>query len=305
MGLKTFYDYRTSAVQAQVEDLQKQREVTIKKLKAATKYDSTQELLKKYGGTPTPKPKPAGDSDRKVNSQEGRRGVQQTQRTGVAPPPTANIPGRQISSPAHGASQHLTPPRSHQQPSPLQQSSPQQQSPTAEFAPNAFPSVPQYASIREGPYWYDRLVDVLLGEDETLPGKRLALICNKCRLVNGQAPPGVKRLEDIGKWRCGGCGAMNGEENHVKNLVKKLKEEDVADSTSARKEALSEEGPASTSADEQEESDVTIYSEDEDNVPAASENPSSSGGEAKASTRSSKRLNKGKKGTQRDDGESA
>ena len=98
---------------------------------------------------------------------------------------------------------------------------------------------------------------------------------------------------------------MNGEENHVKNLVKKLKEEDVADSTSARKEALSEEGPASTSADEQEESDVTIYSEDEDNVPAASENPSSSGGEAKASTRSSKRLNKGKKGTQRDDGESA
>ena len=50
-------------------------------------------------------------------------------------------------------------------------------------------------------------MDVLLGEDETLPRARLALICSNCRLVNGQAPPGVKRLEDVGKWRCGGCGA--------------------------------------------------------------------------------------------------
>lgn len=53
---------------------------------------------------------------------------------------------------------------------------------------------------------------MLLGEDETLPHNRLALICQTCRLVNGQAAPGVKTLEEVGRWRCGGCGAWNGPE---------------------------------------------------------------------------------------------
>ena len=69
------------------------------------------------------------------------------------------------------------------------------------------------------------MLDVLLGEDETRPGARLALICSKCRLVNGQAPPGVKHLDDLGKWRCGGCGAMNGEESEVKKIVSNFQRE--------------------------------------------------------------------------------
>ena len=31
-------------------------------------------------------------------------------------------------------------------------------------------------------------------------------------MVNGQAPPGVRTLEDIGRWRCGSCGEWNGRE---------------------------------------------------------------------------------------------
>lgn len=50
----------------------------------------------------------------------------------------------------------------------------------------------------------------MLGEDETAAKNRLALICTECRLVNGQAPPGVRTLEDVGRWRCGGCGSWNG-----------------------------------------------------------------------------------------------
>ncbi|KAL8954982.1 MAG: hypothetical protein Q9193_006978 [Seirophora villosa] len=69
--------------------------------------------------------------------------------------------------------------------------------------------------------------NLVLGEDETLPRNRLALICHKCRLVNGQAPPGAQRLEDVGKWRCIGCGTMNGEEKEETTLLKQIREHGV------------------------------------------------------------------------------
>ena len=91
------------------------------------------------------------------------------------------------------------------------------------FAPNAFSSTPpQYV---EQSHWYDRLLDVLLGEDETQPKNRLALICSTCRIVNGQAPPGVKTLEELGRWRCGNCGAWNGEESEAKKVLAGIRKE--------------------------------------------------------------------------------
>jgi hypothetical protein len=66
-------------------------------------------------------------------------------------------------------------------------------------------------------------MDVLLGEDETLPKNRPALICQNCRLVNGQAPPGMKNPEELGRWRCGGCGAWNGEESEAKKVLANIK----------------------------------------------------------------------------------
>jgi hypothetical protein len=66
-------------------------------------------------------------------------------------------------------------------------------------------------------------MDVLLGEDETNPRNRLVLICQNCRLVNGQAPPGMKSLEELGRWRCGGCGAWNGAENETKKVLADIK----------------------------------------------------------------------------------
>lgn len=94
------------------------------------------------------------------------------------------------------------------------------------FAPNAFDAPAQYAS---SPNWYDRLFDVLLGEDESAPKNRIALLCQQCRLVNGLAPPGVKTLEQLGKWRCQSCGAWNGEENEAKRLVAVMKAKREAD----------------------------------------------------------------------------
>lgn len=65
-------------------------------------------------------------------------------------------------------------------------------------------------------------MDALLGEDETQAKNRFALICSECRLVNGQAPPGARSLEDIGRWRCGGCHAWNGIEKAEEVAVAKL-----------------------------------------------------------------------------------
>ena len=200
-----------------------------------------------------------------------------------APPPTANIPGRNgpISLPgtplrgtprSRDSQDHHAPFSASASVPPWQQpSSPL--SPSEEFAPNAFTSAPQYAPHTEGPRWYDRFMDVLLGEDETLPKNRLALICTNCRLVNGQAPPGIQRLEDVGRWRCGGCRSMNGEENEAKWLVAGLKqeaavshrEEKLAKGTRA-KEVMEDDVIASEEvAPEQErdghESDITQYSE--------------------------------------------
>jgi hypothetical protein len=72
--------------------------------------------------------------------------------------------------------------------------------------------------------WYDRILDLLLGEDETSPKHRIVLICKHCRLVNGQAPPGIKRTEELGKWRCIGCGGWNGEVDEGAKIVEEMRE---------------------------------------------------------------------------------
>ena len=275
LGVTSYYHYRTSTAQSQLDDLQKQRDTTIKKLKAATKYDTTQELLKKYGGTPTPKPKTTNEPDRKARLKQGDSNSPQGARTAFVPPPTANIPGRNEPSPLP-VGPRLSPSSSV----PRQSSSPGQalwqqhrlaQDGSAEFAPNAFPSAPQYAPADDGPRWFDRLTDLLLGEDESLPGKRLALICSNCRLVNGQAPPGTQRLEDVGKWRCMACGSMNGEETDVNKIMASIRKEGSAASPSpshVENPTLKDEPdtPVEDTSQEvvepDEESDVTQYSTD-------------------------------------------
>lgn len=270
-ALLTYYSYRTSRVQSQLDELEKQRTSTIEKLKTATKYDSTQELLKKYGGTPSPKGKANGTS-KQSNTSTPKGG-----RTNVVPPPTANIPGRNIPASLPSTPQRSTPevksplsqivPHSAAAKAPPWQRPDPPQDTTAEFAPNAFASAPQYSQPGEGARWYDRLVDALLGEDETLPKNRLALICNQCRLVNGQAPPGVKRLEDIGRWRCGGCGATNGEESEAKRIISSIHKQAASNGIhptpsepNEAAETSKEEQAEIDQTSEDHESDITQYS---------------------------------------------
>lgn len=239
LGARIF-DYRISRIQRRLNDYNKQRDETIEKLKVATKYNSTQQLLEKYGGeSPKQSPSPKTGAGPGPGPDDKRKQVipsQPVARTGLPPPPTANIrrppQDQPIAGPGPGPAP--SPPPGYQEtPQQLQSqqqfplntsSSPPSPIPRPDepgFAPNAFPSSGQYI---EQPHWYDRLLDVLLGEDEMQPRNRMAMICASCRLVNGQAPPGIKTPEELGRWRCGSCGAWNGVESETTKMLTSLRQ---------------------------------------------------------------------------------
>ncbi|KAF2097595.1 hypothetical protein NA57DRAFT_58169 [Rhizodiscina lignyota] len=234
LGLNAYFNWRLASSQSYLDGLYKERDKTIEKLKAETKYNSTQQLLDKYGTPREPKQDAGGDG--KKGTPKGQKQGAGDQRIYRQPPPTANIPRKQAQTPSSPSGQQQPPsaqsdspfPPPHAIPlptSPTSPTSPQQLSPGAEFAPNAFGDAsPQYAPISglTQSRWYDRIMEALLGEDELQAKNRIALICQQCRLVNGQAPPGTKSLEEVGRWRCSSCGSWNGQESEASRLVKQL-----------------------------------------------------------------------------------
>ncbi|KAF2167279.1 hypothetical protein M409DRAFT_54454 [Zasmidium cellare ATCC 36951] len=306
-ALDAYFNYRISNSQNHLNDLTKQREATIERLKTATKYNSTQQLLEKYGGSPPRKrqPSPQPKAKRKSEGGQGTQGTpQQTGRTGFAPPPTANIPGRQsppAPPPPQGEpgsvprpSTGLAPP----QPAGLMPP-PDQSGPGEDFAPNAFsspprPSIPpirqpsQYAT--EGPKWYDRILDVVLGEDETQAKNRIALICQSCKLVNGQAPPGARTLEDIGRWRCSSCHAWNGVESEEKRILQQMSQGGAESPTSpvAPFSAATDPGPGVKSMSGEAGDDEEDEDELEDGQPEEVEVETPSAGSTRSKARQRK-----------------
>jgi endoplasmic reticulum junction formation protein lunapark len=257
------FDHRISTTQQQLETLNKQRQETIEKLKIATKYNSTQQLLEKYGAE-SPKPAPKnGKATQKKETGNKTKGAQTGSRTGFVPPPTANIQRPQAeplpSTPRRSPQSMGSSPQSptftgHDSTSPLSFIE------EPGFAPNAFPTPPQYV---EQPRWYDRLLDVLMGEDETLPKNRLALICGNCRLVNGLAPPGTKDLETLGRWRCGACGAWNGVESKAKKALANISP--PSPSNDGVREPVSKTNDEASSAGDAADDVVIIAASEDDN----------------------------------------
>ena len=84
----------------------------------------------------------------------------------------------------------------------------------------------------------DRVLDLLVGEDENAADHRYALICRHCRAHNGLAPPG-ERGDDVG-YLCGRCGEWNGPDPNKKEQNKPKDEESQAKDGQAedREEAL-------------------------------------------------------------------
>ncbi|KAJ9131724.1 Protein lunapark [Pleurostoma richardsiae] len=227
----TYYNFRMETLSTRLKDQQASRAKTIQKLKDATKYDSTLQLLEKYGGpeanTSKGKRAAAGeDGDlRPINDKKSHHGAGSiARRTNIPPPATANIPRDTAAAALQTGGLGLPPasPELHPGLGDVDVS--------AEFAPNAFDkpaaqlTMPlQHSAVgSQESHWYDRILDLLLGEDETAAKHRIVLLCSRCRLVNGQAPPGTKNLAEVGMWKCMACGAMNGEMDEGKRIVKEL-----------------------------------------------------------------------------------
>lgn len=184
----------------------------------------------------------------------------------MAPPPTANIQRRPDGMPVGQQQQQ------HPDISPLE--------PGAEFAPNAdytqpppqspaSPAWQPHHGQQQQPlqpmgapesHWYDRIFDVLLGEDETAPKNRIVLICKSCRLVNGQAPPGVKKLSEMGTWRCMACGTPNGEvaEDEGQRIVREVLNENQQQSTGVMGAGAEDDAESLSSEDDEQADDVEL-----------------------------------------------
>ena len=283
-GLDAYFNYRLSNTQNSLNELYKQRDVTIEKLKAATKYNSTQQLLDKYGGTQKQQPSPQPANKRKSAGPQSNQSTPQGMRTGFAPPPTANIPGRspQIQPPLSPDSTSVSPPGLVGAPARASPPNVSPQSrvlePSEDFAPNAFdapmrpppPPSTQYAA--DGPRWYDRILDAVLGEDETQARNRIALICQNCRLVNGQAPPGVRTLEELGRWRCSSCQTWNGVESEEKKILSEISRDKPLSSDEEYEEIgdVSEEGDGEGESEGDDALPTVSGGEDESDTPAGS-----------------------------------
>lgn len=273
-----FFDYRIERLSARLKEYQTDRAKTIQKLKDATKYDSTLELLEKYGGADNKQKKG------KKAPEEGEGAGQETegrpkakhpglpQRTNMPPPPTANIQRPAVARPATPNSRPHSRLGTPSQPQMAQADVDM----SAEFAPNAFDGKPPAAAFLQYPpaamappaesHWYDRILDTLLGEDETAAKNRIVLICSRCRLVNGQAPPGTKSLADLGMWKCMACGASNGEMEEGKRIVQEV----LGSRTPDIKVDSADDNASRSSSDlvEVEKKDVS-EAEAEETVPAA------------------------------------
>jgi hypothetical protein len=308
-AIRSLYDYRIDALEKRVLHYQEERARTIQKLKDATKYDSTLQLLQKYGELDR-KPPSEHDGERRDHSRERPRtrapSLNGPQRTGLPPPPTANIQrppsattpqsSRPTSSSGPGQDfyhghhqQHPAALAAHLHPPPLV---PQLHvhEPAADPLVVAAAVEPRQFEPA-APHWYDRILDLLMGEDETSAKNRIVLICWKCRLVNGQAPPGTKRLSDLGHWRCKECKAMNGEVDEGKKIVSEVLKAGGAGGVGVRREAARKEAIRQEAARKKSASDEAGADADSDMVQVAKEDVAgvdedegaATGGDAKGS----------------------
>ncbi|KAJ4386059.1 hypothetical protein N0V93_008951 [Gnomoniopsis smithogilvyi] len=232
----TVYELRIESLNSKLKDQQAVRAKTIQKLKDATRYDSTMELLEKYGGGEVrakgkkkSKDETADENETKSPGRQQQKRPDTGTRTNMPIPATANIQ-RHNMGPSHAGTPQQSGTGPYSTPQQHRGSPPNQQAlePSAEFSPNAFdtarppPPAPGQQQYDVPSHWYDRIMDLLLGEDETAAKNRLVLICKRCRLVNGQAPPGTNSLAELGMWKCMGCGVENGEVDEGRRLVKEV-----------------------------------------------------------------------------------
>lgn len=224
--LDLYYNSKISNTESKLEDLQSKQRDTVEKLKAATKFSTTQSIIEKYGGGSTTSADTEWEGQQQLqgglqghpNNQTPRQRPQGQSSRGTPPIPTTPqqiqqqlVQQQLMAQQRMTQQQQLRPSTSN--PNPVQKPNASAPTPVLNLLQTTTqPSSQQHIQPEEAtaPRWYDRLLDVLVGEDETSAKNRYTLICKNCRMVNGLAPPGIRNLEDIEGWGCARCGTVNG-----------------------------------------------------------------------------------------------
>ena len=222
-SVRWWYTRRIEREIQEKETLKTRLDEKIEELKEKSDYYNTQQLLERYDSKSS-STNPSNTEklrDQHIPSGENLRQQQQ-------PPPnlrqrgTSNLPIPVLPPPITPSTFAPTPPQPN----------------VPQFHPSAF-SPPPSPSLPESPHsktFLDRVLDLLVGEDENAADHRYALICRHCRAHNGLAPPG-ERGEEVG-YLCGRCGGWNGPEpNKQKSQTTKTEQRekhDNADKESVR-----------------------------------------------------------------------
>lgn len=230
--LMLYYNGRISTTETKLEDLQTKQRDTVEKLKAATKFSTTQSIIEKYGGGPispsiseiernkmqhAQQQGPPGHPNNNQQLRQRPQGQPSGASSSVPPSPQQiqqQFAQQQLQQQQQErGQQHLAPPSGVNNPNPVKKFNRPSPIPVLSFSQATVQAPARQIAPEEihSPRWYDRVLDVLVGEDETSAKNRFALICKNCRMVNGLAPPGTKNLEDVEGWGCARCGMMNGK----------------------------------------------------------------------------------------------
>ncbi|KAK9450923.1 uncharacterized protein V1518DRAFT_412083 [Limtongia smithiae] len=165
------YGRMISRQENKLEELKESRKAKIEELKSSTKYYSTKSLLDRFDAE--------GADDFNEELEEQRRG---------------RAEGRQIPGEAMLLEGGMNP-------TVLKPA----------YCFGQADSIKQLESLDAYRYgqstWYDKLFDLLAGEDERSPRNRYALICSNCLSHNGLAPPGQEPKDVV--YMCPRCGTWN------------------------------------------------------------------------------------------------
>ncbi|KAF9430001.1 hypothetical protein BGZ76_001000 [Entomortierella beljakovae] len=209
--ITVWYKRAKTNEEAQLSMLRADQRLKVEELKKKTAYYSTKTLLERYD----PSSKPSGQ---RPISQNGHPKPQQPnmmdpgmrQRQGLGVTNAQGIPlgqGQPV-----GSSTGIQHPGQGPQNGPRGPQGQYGQSP--QFAPgqrtNGQPNI-QYGSSNTERHWYDKIVDVIVGDEG--PETKYALICGRCYAHNGLALP--QEIEDI-QYVCPKCNFFNPSRRKVR-----------------------------------------------------------------------------------------
>lgn len=200
------YDWLLKSRQTKLSSLQERHKLKIEELKKITNFNTTSELLEKYGDPNERKRKTANVIDKGTSS--GAQGIPGNgnlkQRLNVNPG-TINV-SKPISEMKPGLQK-----QEQQQPlEGLQQKQQPSSSKPSDINNKRSPSS-SHQEVQSQRSFQDRLLDILVGSDysETIES-RYALICAGCFKHNGLASPGCTEPHKV-PYICPQCGLFNGE----------------------------------------------------------------------------------------------